>query len=231
MVSEQELDDRLASAKRGDLSAPDEFFEALLAEAAQERPSPRAPRKAVIVAIVGALVVGGAALPAAAAGLQTFLAQADFFPEAGGEVLSNSEWVDTSAPDFPDYLRATFWSDATLPPGMSHDKVIDWIIAQNIANPSLTQEIGFRRTYEMIAQCGWMSEWLRTTRDGDAEAASVAAAELRAATEWRALVATDGGGIMDMYRGVAEAAAAGDSSAVTGSPLHRDCQAIGEDFR
>lgn len=35
MLSKPELDDRLARAKRGDLSAPDAFFDAMLAEAAQ----------------------------------------------------------------------------------------------------------------------------------------------------------------------------------------------------
>lgn len=231
MVSEHELDDRLASAKRGDLSAPDALFDAVLEEAAQERPPSRTPRKAVVVAIVGALVVGGASLPAAAEGLRTFLAQADFYPDAGSEIIPQSEWIDTSAPDFPEYLRATLWSDAVLPPGMVHDELVEQIIAQSTDNPGLTQEVGFRRAYEAIAQCGWMSEWNRASLGGDDEAAQDAATHLQDATTWRALVATDGGGIMELYADVAEAAASGDAAAFAASPLHRDCQVMGVESR
>lgn len=231
MVSEQELDDRLASAKRGGLSAPDGFFDTVIAEAAQERPSSRTPRKAVVVAIVGALVVGGAALPAAAEGLRTFLAQTGWIPEESTEQIADSEVIDTSAPDFPDYLRATFWSDATLPPGMNHDALIERIIQQHTANPSLTQEVGFQRFYEVVAQCGWMSEWNQAMRRGDDNAARIAAAQLEAATTWRGLVTTDGGGIMQRYRDVADAAAAGNTRAFAASPLHRECQMIAVESR
>lgn len=231
MMSDHDLDDRLAKAKRADTTAPEAFFDALLVEAkAGERP--RRPKRTVAaIAIIGALLAVGAALPAAADSLRTFLAQADFFPEAGGEVLPDSEWVDTSAPDFAEYLRTTLSSDATLPPGMNHDELVERIIAQSTANQGLTQEVGFRRTYEMIAHCGWMAEWQQATRDGDTEAANRAVEELQAATEWGALVATDGGGIMDMYRDVAESAAAGDTRAVAASPLNRDCQIAGQESR
>jgi len=231
MLSDEELDERLAKAQRADVTAPEARLDALLAEATAHQRTPRPRRSAAAIAIVGALIVGGATLPAAAEGLRTFLAQADFFPEAGGEVLPNSEWVDTSAPDFPDYLRATLSSDATLPPGMTRDELVERIIAQSTANPGLTQEIGLRRTYEMIAHCGWMAEWQRATRDADTDAVRLATAELQAATEWRALVATDGGGIMDLYRDVAEFAAAGDAEALSSSPLNRDCQTVGQDSR
>lgn len=231
MVSEQGLDDRLASAKRGDLSAPDAFFDAVLAEAAQERPTSRTPRKAVVVAIVGALVIGGAALPSAADELETFLAQTGWDPPTSSEIIANSEWVDTSAPDFPEYLRATFWTDATLPPGMDHDALIERIIQQHRANPSTTQEVGFRMFYELVAQCGWMSEWNQAMRRGDDNAARIAAAQLEAATTWRGLVTTDGGGIMERYRDVADAAAAGNTRAFAASPLHRECQMIDVESR
>ncbi len=231
MVSEQELDDRLASAKRGNLSAPDAFFDAVLAEAAQERPSSRKPRKAVVVAIVGTLVIGGAALPSAADELEAFLAQTGWDPGEGTEVIANSEVIDTSAPDFPEYLRAAFWTDATLPPGMSHDDLLERIIELNTANPGLGQEVGFRRYYEVAAQCGWMSEWNQAMRRGDDNAARIAAAQLEAANSWRGLVTTDGGGIMERYRDVADAAAAGNTRAFAASPLHRECQMIDVESR
>lgn len=231
MLSEHDLDERLAKAKPNDVAAPEAFLDALLAEATADQRRPQVKRAVTAVAIIGALIVGGAALPAAADSLRTFLAQADFFPEVGGEVLPDSEWIDTSAPDFPEYLRATLSSDATLPPGMDHDELVERIIAQSTANPGLTQEVGFRRTYEMIAHCGWMAEWQRATRGGDTEAANRAVEELQAATEWGALVATDGGGIMDLYRDVAESAAAGDAQAVAASPLNRDCQIVGQESR
>lgn len=231
MVSEQELNDRLAGAKRGDLSAPDAFFDAMLAEVSQDRPSPGTPRKAVVVGIVGALLVGGASLPAAAEGLRAFLAQADFFPEGGTEVIANSEWVDTSAPDFPEYLRATFWTDATLPPGMSHDDLLERIIEVHTTNPGLTQEVGFRRFYEVVAQCGWMSEWRQATLRSDDNAVRIAAAQLQAATTWRGIVTTDGGGIVESYQEVANAVATGDAATVAASPLHRECQMLGVESR
>lgn len=231
MVSEQELDDRLASAKRGDLSAPDAFFDAVLAEASQDRPLSRAPRKAVVVAIVGALVVGGAALPSAADELETFLAQTGWDPPTSSEIIAGSEWIDPSAPDFPDYVRATFWTDATLPPGMNHDALIEWIIELKTANPGIQQEVGIRRYYEVVAQCGWMSEWNQAMRRGDDNAARIAAAQLEAANSWRGLVTTDGGGIMERYREVADAAAAGNTRAFAASPLHRECQMIGVESR
>ncbi len=231
MVSEQEMDDRLANAKRGDLSAPDAFFDAMLAEAAQERPSPRTPRKAVVVAIVGALVVGGATLPAAAEELRTFLAQTGWFPPPSSEVLAGSEVIDLGAPDFPEYLRATLWSDATLPPGMSHDELVEKIIDMKPEGGGYMQEVVFRMQYEVIAHCGWMSEWRQATLRGDGNATRIAAAQLQAATTWRGLVSTDGGGIMERYREVADAAASSDARTVAASPLHRECQIMGEESR
>ncbi len=231
MLSEQELDARLAETKRSDLSAPDAFFDTVLAEAAHERATSRAPRKAVVVAIVGALVVGGAALPAAAEGLRTFLAQTGWIPEESTEQIADSEVIDTSAPDFPEYLRATFWTDATLPPGMSHDDLLERIIALHTANPGLTQEVGFRRFYEVVAQCGWMSEWNQAVARGDDNTARIAAEQLEAATTWRGLVTTDGGGIMERYRDVADATAAGNARAFAASPLHRECQMLGVESR
>lgn len=231
MMSDHELDERLAKAKRADTTAPEAFFDALLVEATAGE-HPRQPKRTVAaIAIVGTLIVGGAALPAAAQELGTFLAQTGWLPPPSSEVITGSEVIDTSAPDFPEYLRASLSSDATLPPGINHDELIERIIAQSTANPGLTQEVGFRRTYEMIAHCGWMAEWQQATRDGDTEAANRAVVELQAATEWRALVATDGGGIMDLYRDVAESAAAGDARAVAASPLNRDCQIVGQESR
>lgn len=176
-------------------------------------------------------MVGGAALPAAAQELEAFLAQTGWIPEESTEQIANSEVIDTSAPDFPDYLRATFWTDATLPPGMNHDALIERIIQQHTANPSYTQEVGFRMFYEVVAQCGWMSEWNQAMRRGDDNAARVAAAQLEAATTWRGLVSTDGGGIMERYRAVADAAAAGDTRAFAASPLHRECQMLDVESR
>ncbi len=231
MLSEPELDDRLARAKRADLSAPEAFLDAILAEAAQERPSTRAPRKAVVIAIIGTLVVGGATLPAAAEEIQTFLAQADLGAQGGTEVIPYSEWVNLGAPDFPEYLRATLWTDATLPPGMSHDELVEKIIDRKPEGGGYMQEVVFRMQYEVIAHCGWMSEWRQAMLRGDGNAARIAATQLQAATTWRGLVSTDGGGIMEQYRGVADAAASGDARTVAASPRHRECQIMGVESR
>lgn len=229
-MTDQQLDDRLRGAKPEDLEVEDERLDRLLAEVVRSTGIRHAPRPATVGAIVVVLALGGGALPAAADGIRDFLAQANFFPAAGGEVLPNSEWVDTSARDFPDYVRANLLVDITLPDGVQRQDLVQRVSDQ-LAGGGLMQEVGIRRSFEVRAHCAWMSEWRESHVSGDEAAKAAATRELQSEDSWEAIAATDGGGIVAVYREVAAAAATDDVDAMAQSPLHRECSALGEESR
>ena len=214
MITEKDLDARLAHADRS-LTVEEAALDAL---SIATREVARARRSRTRVVIAGGLVLGlaaaGAAAPAAAGVVRAFLAQADWFPRAGGEVLPDSEWVDTSAPDLRDYLENTYPDDLPLAPGQNRASLIDQVAEIHQTNPGLTQQVSLRRSFERLVHEAWIAEWIDADAVGDARRAEIAADVLAEAPDWPAFVATDGGGITDRMRDLAAAAADGDSATV-----------------
>jgi hypothetical protein len=70
------------------------------------------------------------------------------------------------------------------------------------------------RTYESAAYAEWIGAWLAADSAGDVVARAEATRALRDACTWPAIVATDGGGIVEMMEQFADAAEIGDRDGV-----------------
>lgn len=201
-----DIDRRLTAADRA--HAADAGTLDALAVAARREASLSRHRRLVAIGVSALLAVGGGvvAAPAAADAVREFLAQSDWFPSPGGEVLPASEWVDTGQPDLRAYLDTLATDGVELAPGQDRDSLLDAVAESHAANPGLIQEVGLRRSFEVRAYCGWAVELLDAHRDGDDGRYDSAAEHVLSAAEWPALVATDGGGITDRLRDVGHAA-------------------------
>ena len=179
-----------------------------LAVAAQREGRTSRRRRLTAIGLSALVVIGGGAVaaPAAADAVRQFLAQSDWFPAAGGEILPDSEWIDTGQPDLRAYLDTVSTDGVELAPGEDRDALLDAVAESHAANPGLTQEVGLRRSIEVRAYCGWAVELIDAQRVGDDAGYDRAAAVVLGAAEWPALLATDGGGITDRLRDVGQAA-------------------------
>lgn len=205
---DEDLDRRLAGLDRAEPVAP-AVLDALANAAHREGRSSRRHRLVAGV-LSGLLVLGGGIVagPAAADVARRFLAQANWFPSAGGEILADSEWVDTSAGDLRAYVESIYPEWLELAPSQTRGSVLDGVVAISAANPGLTQEVGLRRMIETDAYCGWAVELIQAHRADDDARYDNAAAIVLAAADWPAIVATDGGGISDRLRTAGESAVA-----------------------
>lgn len=231
IMDERQLDERLARFRGADLTAPDHELDRLLSDVSQAAGAPdwprRPSRRLVAGGIAVAVIASGIALPAAADGVRQFLTQVDGFGP-GSEVIEGSEWIDTGAPDFAEYARATIPDDLPLAPDTERDQLLRSVIALHEQEPAITQEVSLRRTYEVVVHCAWAAEWRRALDEGDGAARNRAVDVLRSAADWPAIVATDGGGISDLYREYANLAEVGDTRAMAPHIIQADCNSLAE---
>lgn len=211
-------DDLLARLKAADPAARLQVDGAHLERLMQRRPRRRAW---VIGGIIGALVIGAAA-PATAGAVRDFLAQTGQYGAGTGEDPDTTEWIDLTAPDAGEYMITLYPDYLPVPSGVDErqfrQEVVDQVIAsarQSSANEGgvavMQQSTGLVRTFESATYATWIGVWLAADDDaGRAEATRV----LREACDWPAIVATDGGGIVDMMRRFADAAEHGDRDGV-----------------
>ncbi|WZH37290.1 MAG: hypothetical protein PIR02_01205 [Microbacterium enclense] len=174
-----------------------------------------------VVPIVAIVAVSGIGIPAAAVA-SGYLARTGWFgsPNPGspegtrpiGTEADGSEWIDTSASDYPDYAVTLWPSYASLPIGYDAATFARAIAAD--APEGLRQVTGIRSEFEQNARCAWREEWLDADAAGDAHRAAIAAQTLTGAATWPATVTTDGGGIVDEEKALAAAADAGDRAGV-----------------
>lgn len=217
-ITELELDRRLAATRDrvGEQPEARASIDAVRAARTEGRRRRTRRRGLGTAAAAALLALGIAAGPAAADRGREFLAQADWFPESGSEVLAGSEWIDTSAIDFPEYLVTKYPNYVPLAPGHSRDDLIARVLA-TFTTPALTQEVSIRRGFEQIGYCDWIHEW---NTNADPSARERATGVLREAIEWPAMNATDGGGIVANMRQIADHSEHGDEAAMRRAELN-----------
>ena len=215
-LTDNELDARLAVSRRGirEAAIPAEMISRTVTDFRTTARRRLLRTRVTAVVAAGVILVSGAvAAPAAANIVQRFLAQSPWSPAAGGEILPQSEWVNTGAPDLTEYISSVYPDWLPLAPGQTRDSVISQMSAQSAANPGLTQEVSLRRSLELTVYVGWLGEWLSAHDAGDIDRMDAAAAVLQDAPSWPALVATDGGGVTKLMAGVAVEIADGNYEA------------------
>lgn len=187
-------------------------------------------RHRLVAGVTAGLLVlgaGAAAAPAAADAVREFLAQSDQQFEEGGEILPDSEVVDLSASDLRAYIDYVFPEDLPIPPSQTREWLGDRTYEMSNASNTVAQEVSLRRQIETLAYCGWVVEYLDAERHGDDRRTDAAAVVLVAAADWPALVATDGGGIMDRYRNAGDSVEAGEFGAGHTAFRAGECDVLG----
>lgn len=82
------------------------------------------------------------------------------------------------------------------------------------------QVTGVRAAFALYAVCVWDGEWLAARQAGDTARVGQAAEVIRGVPSWPIFVETDGGGTVDWFRTIAEAATRGDEG-----PIRQDIRA------
>jgi len=232
MIGDDELNARLRSADRTHEGADHgDALHALFNDSREGRIKPSRWRRALLGAgIVGAIALGtGVAVPVAATVARQFLAQnVPEMTDFGGEAIPDSEYVDPAQADIDAYIASVYPDDLPLPSGYTSEMLQAKVSSIYNAMEGITQEVTFRRSYEMVAYCGWVDQWLDANATNDQAGSGEAAAMMLAAADWAALNATDGGTsdgstIMDTFRTVAASARAGDRQAVQSHSDLNEC--------
>jgi len=214
MIDDRELDMRLASLARA-VDVDDATLNRLAADARAD--GHRGWRARLIALGSGVLVVLAAAItvtPVAADALREFLAIAEWYPEPGGEILPDSEWVDIAAPDLREYVESIYPDYLVLGPGQTREQVVSDVVGHWDGLDGVTQEVGLRLDMEMAAFCGWAQEWRAAYDSGDPDRAEQARDAMLVTTTWPAQAATNGGGIVDHQRAIVDQAVDGRVSEV-----------------
>ena len=198
-------------------------------------------RRRVAGVVAGVLVVGVGVPVGAYAG--SYLTRTGEYGAPGATENDTSEWLDPLAPDFPDYA-VNLWPDyIKLPPGYDVRTVARQLAEREAAtdrenlrqdneqaaaegrDPApgvIVQTTGVRGMFAMAAQCHWQHEWLTTN---DAARKSNALTVLGQSERWPALVAIDGGGIVDGVKAYVDAATRGDAQPMA-ADYDTNCQGI-----
>jgi hypothetical protein len=230
-MNDEELDRRLRTADRmSGVRIAEEVLDRVHSDVRAEAARSLRRRAAAVVGL-GVLSLGAlATAPAAADVVREWLAIAEWQPEAEGEILPDSDMIDLSAPDLPDYIASRFPEWLPIPPGTTREQMIDDVVASwhNVPEAGFTQEIAFRYDFERIAYCGWVDAWL--TSD-DVATVARATDTIRAAVDWPAFTATDGDGGTAAFLGAYATAADADSKTPTTqrTPWARRCSCCGVD--
>ena len=199
-----------------DLDVADDSLGWML-RATTRAPAPRrAPRRRVWLAggLVAALALT-AASPAIADAVR-YLAQTGTFGSSAFSEEDDSEWIDIMSDDYVDYAASVFPSYISLPAQYNEDAFAraTSLWRQNNVRDSLDgapgaimQNTGIVRGFETDARCAWINEWNEAPEGSARQNAAIDV--LLEAAHWDATVATDGGGIVDMYVTQAEDAREG----------------------
>lgn len=215
MITDVELTRRLAhdAAPRHAPLVPAPVLTALVSETRTSAES-SSLRRRLAGGIVGVSVVVGGLLvaPSATAAIERFLAQTTI-TFSGSDVIDESEFVDTSAPDLGAYIESIYPEWLPLAPGQTRAVLIEQVRAAMAAEPGIQQEVGILRELERRVYIAWLDEWIDAYRADDPERMSNASAVLTSAATWPAFAATDGGGVTAIMAAYAEEIAIGNIQA------------------
>lgn len=216
MISDDDLTARLSKVDPAASTAGGpETLDALLADV-RSQPLRRRRRLGLVTTLTvgGLIAVGAGALPAAAA-IRSFLAEfVEGPPPSGSEVIEGYDWIDTTASDIPDLVASRYPDNLRLPNGIDRQDVVD-TITYSISNMGgITQEIAVDQAYEGYFYCRWVDVWLASDSADNQSDRDYAARIMVESATWTALVASDGGGVVQSREDFGEAAVAGDRSEV-----------------
>ena len=212
MIDDDALDSRLRAADRARSvpKSPDSLGD-LLHEVTQRKPIRTRHLKLVTTLGVGALIAIGAGVLPAAAAIQSFIAQiVDNPPGEGSEVIPDEGWLDTNASDIEMFVASRYPEELPLPGGVAPEDVMHTVAFSISQMGGVTQEIAVDQAYESYVYCRWVDVWLTTDDSGDIDGRNFAAGVMSDAASWPAVVATDGGGVVDQLNSFADAAAEGE---------------------
>ena len=219
--ADAELDRLLRTADPGlgpDVTAlVDEIGQAVMV-AYPVRSTARRGRRWSVAAVVGVVV---ALLTATTAVAYTAVvsARTGEYGRAGNTENDTSEWLRSDGDDFRTVVEELRPTEVPLPAGFSYAADLDAFVESTTDEPVRIQVTGVRSSYAYWAVCAWEREWLAARAVGDEPRRAAATAILRDAPSWPLLVATDGGGVIDHLRTVAEAAEREDQE-----PVRRDVE-------
>ena len=190
-----------------------------LAAVRRARPASTRRRWTLWAGALAAIVVIGVPVGAVGSG---FMARTGWFgsPNPGDDrgtfestETDGSEILDLGASDLPEVIVSLYPEWMPLAPGVTREDLTARVVAIMTHDNAYGSETLARRTFESESYKDWVGAWITAHESGDSATQERAAAVLLQATEWPAIVATDGGGITDVMRVYAERIAAGDSEA------------------
>lgn len=216
-------DDPLTAALRAaapvtDGAIPGEVGDALgmVARAVTAAPA-RAPRRSRRRMWGLALVGAALAVPTALGGGYLLSAHTGIFGAPGGTENDTSEWLSATAPDFPRVVGQVIPA-LPVPTGYDRDAWVRWYSRTTGASGDgagvIVQVTGVQASYSYSVRCAWMRAWVSRQAAGDTAGTAAALRAMDDSLGWRALVATDGGGVIASMRRVNTAAHRGQVAAV-----------------
>ncbi|CUU54070.1 hypothetical protein Ga0074812_10273 [Parafrankia irregularis] len=167
-------------------------------------------RRVVVAALVAVALLGTAAFTFG----NDLIARTGMFGSPGMTENDTSEWLNTGASDFREVMESLQPNDIPLPAGRSWQPVIDNSVANGQREGALMQVTGVRAAFAFYAECVWDYEWLVARQAGDSGRVDRAVEVMGGMASWPIVIATDGGGVRDWLRNMADAAARGDEGPV-----------------
>lgn len=173
------------------------------------------------ILVGGLIVLAGAGVAVPAAALTSWLARTGEFGDlATSTEVDDTEWIQLGASDAPQVVIDAYPDYLTLPDDVPQEAAIADVsrlfdrMAAEAGGQALAQEGLMTQTYEFFAVCAWTGEWLDAHESGDASRADRAAHWLGDTESYPAVLAHDGGGVIDSLLGFAAAARDGDAKTV-----------------
>jgi hypothetical protein len=189
----------------------DDLFDRIVGERDAASPTPpahkRRPARRTIagIALAATLVAGGAT--AAAAGW-TSVHTGTFGHRGDTEDTPGRELLNLAGDDMPQ-VALHLAKGIPFAPGDDAQAYIP-----RLRHSGEMQADGIRSTLTMDALCGWYGSWLQANQRGDTAAQARATAILEQAPTWPVVVANDGGGVVTLYRQVAQGARDGEPAVI-----------------
>ena len=205
-------DEEIASARLG--STADAMRGAIMATTHMETVdgdsgNPRRRRRstrAIVIATAAAVLIGGTA--AAAVLIE---ARTGRFGMGGQSEDGSGEFIRLDAPG-AEVIVDDLGEDIPLPPDGSFDRLKATLLTDADGRGVEMSESGILGALSLDAACQWTGYWLQGHERGDDQRKTEALSMLEKIPTWPAIVASDGGGVVEQLRQVAEGARQNDPS-------------------